>query len=105
MMRFLTSHDGQVLVRMLMAEGAEPELRAITQELRREKDVVIETIFDRAKARGELRPDVRREILMSALVGSVHHRVFALCVPQHAIDVEEHIDLLLDGALTSSTGR
>lgn len=99
MLTFMLSPNGQVMIRMVMAEGAEPELRAIMEDLRREKDALLRQMFARAKARGEIREELRQELLLSMLVGGVHHRIFALCVDPVVIDIEEHVDLLLSGAL------
>lgn len=99
MISFMLSANGQVMIRMIMAEGAEPELRAIVEDLRQEKDALLRQMFARAKARGEICENLRQELFMSLLVGGVHHRLFALCVDPGVIDIEEHVDLLLAGAL------
>jgi AcrR family transcriptional regulator len=99
MIEFLRSADGQVLVRMIMAEGADKDLREIADAVRAEKDAQVEVIITRAKARGELRMNLSAELVISSLVGSLHHRIFALCVEPNVIPVEEHVDLLLYGAV------
>jgi AcrR family transcriptional regulator len=103
MLDFLRSANGQALVRMMMAEGTEDDLRRIVDTLRSEKEGVGELIIERAKARGEVRGDVKTELLLSTLVGGLHHRIFAICVATNEIDLEEHVDLLLYGAVPRAT--
>ena len=100
MLRFLSSANGQVLVRMVMAEGAEPELRALIDSLRCEKDAAIRTVFERAKARGELRPNIPVNVVVSSMVGGLHHRIFAAGEDPATIDLEEHVALILHGVAT-----
>ena len=94
-----TSGYGQAMIRMAMTEGADPELRQIVDSVRASKETMRRQIVDHARARGELRWDVDAELLMSTLIGSLHHSVFALgCAPRQ-LAVEPLVDLLLRGAL------
>lgn len=95
-LRFLASAKGRVLVRMIMAEGADEELRNIVSDVRREKEAKVEGIIERARARGEVRP-IRAEIFMAHLLGGLQHRIFVLGIAPEAIDIEEHVELLLHG--------
>jgi hypothetical protein len=99
MFEFSCSANAQVLVRMMMSEGADDDLHGIVDALRIEKESSANHIFARAKARGEVRDTVGTDLMMSSLTGGLHHRIFAMCRPTSAIDVEEHVDLLLHGAV------
>lgn len=98
MLAFLTSANGQVLVRMVMAGGPEPDLCEILHSMRSDKDAMLERIFRRAKDRGEV-GDVRLDVFLPSLIGGLHHRIYVLGVKPEAIDLGEHVDLLLCGAL------
>lgn len=100
MLRFLAGANGQVLVRMVMAEGAEPELRALIDSLRCEKDASIIRIFERAKARGELRANVSVNVVVSSMIGGLHHRLFAAGDDPSTLDLEEHVGLILHGVMS-----
>lgn len=98
MVAFFTSVSGEALVRMMMTERAEDELRKIVDSLRTAKEAVPRQIFERAKARGELRDDVDGDLLMTTLVGSLHHSIFALCRTPSGARVAALVELLLHGA-------
>ncbi len=95
---FFTSANGEALVRMMMSERSDDELRAIVDSLRSAKDAVPRQILERAVARGELGGDVDGELLMTTLVGSLHHSIFARCQNPPRVRVEALVDLLLYGA-------
>lgn len=98
MRAFLTTANGQVLVRMVMAEGAEPELRSIVDELLGEKDARIGELIALAKARGEICQNISCDVLLASLLGGLVHRLFARSEDAASINLEAHIDLLLYGA-------
>jgi hypothetical protein len=87
------------MVRLMMTEGTERELQRIVESLRSAKEAPPRQIVAAAVARGEIRDGVSADLLMSTLAGAMHHRIFALGVPPHEIEVEPIIDLLLYGAL------
>jgi len=95
----LASSDyGQALIRMNMTEGATGELREIVESVRARKEGMRREILERARARGELRPEVDGELLMSTLVGSIHHSMFARGCAPASLNVEALVDLLVRGA-------
>jgi AcrR family transcriptional regulator len=98
MLRFLSSADGKVLVRMMMTEGTEKDLRKIVDVVRQEKELLASGIFNRAKARGEIRDDVSRDLMMSTMVGSLQHAIFGMGLSPSQKDLESLVDLLLYGA-------
>jgi AcrR family transcriptional regulator len=93
-----SSGYGQALIRMAMTEGASGDLREIVDSVRSRKDAMRRKILDRARARGELRPEVDGELLMTTLVGSIHHSIFAMGCAPSAIDVTALVELLVFGA-------
>lgn len=93
-----SSGYGQALLRMAMTEGTSGDLREIVDSVRQSKEAMRRKIVDRARARGELRPDVDGELLMTTLVGSIHHSLFAMGCAPRAIDVTALVDLLIRGA-------
>jgi AcrR family transcriptional regulator len=99
MLEFLSNTSGQCMVRLMMTEGTERELQRIVESLRSAKEAPPRQIVAAAVARGEIRDGVSADLLMSTLAGAMHHRIFALGVPPHEIEVEPIIDLLLYGAL------
>ncbi len=76
--QFMTSVAGQGVMRMAMAESAEPEVLQICDSIRASREEADRAFLDRAIARGELRDDVDRELLLGLLFGSVHHRLFIM---------------------------
>lgn len=76
--QFMTSVAGQGVMRMVMAESAEPEVLQICDSIRASREEADRAFLDRAIARGELRDDVDRELLLGLLFGSVHHRLFIM---------------------------
>ena len=99
MLEFLLSDNGQVLIRMMMAEGTDKELQQIVDAARAAKSSGIELVLERARERGELRMNLSTELIISSLVGGLHHRMFALSIEPSAIRVEEHVDVLLYGVV------
>lgn len=55
-------------------------------------------ITDRARSRGEIRPDVPVDLIMQALVGSVHLGAFFSSLALDRKRAEALVDLVLDGA-------
>jgi hypothetical protein len=94
---FSLSRGGRALVRMVMAAAAEDEIRKIADSLRSAKEAMPRLIFERARARGEVCSGVDGQLLMTALVGSLHHAIFALGRMPSRAYVEALVDLLLYG--------
>jgi AcrR family transcriptional regulator len=105
MIEFLLSANGQVLVRMMMAEGTDKELQQIVDAARVEKSAGIELVLERARGRGELRMNLSTELIISSLLGGLHHRIFALSIEPTVIRVEEHVDVLLYGVSPQGAAR
>jgi AcrR family transcriptional regulator len=60
------------------------------------------TIFERAKARGEVRPDVDIELLAPALAGIVLHRFFIMGEPPTPSTIEQVVDQIILPAATAA---
>ncbi len=93
-----TTGYGQALIRLAMTERTNGDLRNIVDSLRSAKEATRRQILDRARARGELRPDVDGELLMSTMVGSIHHSIFSIGRAPRELALEPLVDLLLHGA-------
>jgi AcrR family transcriptional regulator len=98
MVAFLGSPNGQVFIRLMMTEGADDDLRAVADSLRDEKEAIATRLVERGRARREIRDDVDVEILLSSLVGGLHHRILVMTPSPKKVDVESHVDLILLGA-------
>jgi AcrR family transcriptional regulator len=96
---FAESSEGQSILRMLLAEGTEPELSEIAVSLRRERACNPKVLIERAVARGELPRGVDGLLLMETLFGAIIQRLFISHEPLVPAFVEQLIDLLLRGAM------
>jgi hypothetical protein len=101
---FLQSREGRVLSRMLNAEGAHPDLAAITRSLRQAHEIVPRAVVERAKGRGELCRDVDPSMFVTLF--------YAGCAQSKGRPVStamrctrDMIDLLLSGALRRAPSR
>jgi AcrR family transcriptional regulator len=99
----LTSAHGQAIMRMLMAEGDDPELLSITRCLREDTAAPPRHIIERAIARGELAPGKHGELLLETMMGAIHHQLFLLREVPDEDTLVRLVDLLLDGALALRT--
>jgi AcrR family transcriptional regulator len=96
---FTQSEVGTAVVRILLAEGSNPEVRALAQAAygdagRRGPWIVLA----RAMERGELKEVVDPSLLLFTIAGAIVHRVF---IEQRATDeafLEQVVDLVLFGA-------
>jgi AcrR family transcriptional regulator len=93
------SPEGQSVIRMLVAEGSDPEVADLIRSLRKEHEDRPRAMLASAVERGELAPGVDHMVLVDAFVGAVHHRTFLM--KEHATEafLERLVDLLLLGAL------
>ncbi len=96
--QFMTSVAGQGVMRMVMAESAEPEVLQICDSIRASREEADRAFLDRAIARGELRGDVDRELLLGLLFGSVHHRLFIMNQRVDDLYLGRIVDFVLLGA-------
>jgi AcrR family transcriptional regulator len=80
----------------LAAEATDdPRLDELVRGFTRVRLEMVEPLFDRAVARGEVRPGVDRELVGDLLVGAVHHRRFISRRPLDDQLAERAVDLVL----------
>jgi AcrR family transcriptional regulator len=91
---------GRSLMRMFAAESSDPEVIAIARSLRERDESPPRRIIEAAVARGELVAGADHTVLLHAMIGALHHRVFFLQEPPDDAFLTRLVDLLLYGALT-----
>jgi AcrR family transcriptional regulator len=94
---FAESSEGRSILRMLLAEGMEPELAEIAASLRREREASPRALVDEAVARGDLARGADAMLLMEALFGAIIQRLFISHEPVNDAFVQRIVDLLLCG--------
>ena len=100
MVEFAQTPEGQSIVRMLYAEGAEPELAEIATALRRDHDAIPKALIGEAIRRGELPRGTDPLLLVETLFGALLHRCFvAAHEPVDGAYLGCLVDLLLRGAV------
>lgn len=94
----MTSTDGRVIARMMMAERSDPDVCCVVERIREERMLIPRKIVQRARERGEIDPSVDAELLLTTLAGGIHHRVFMRSEEPSDVYLEALVDLLLAGA-------
>jgi AcrR family transcriptional regulator len=95
---FFESRRGGSLLRMLLAEGVDPDLRDVAVSMLREEEIALPRALKRAIERGELRRDTDTKVVLFTMVGALLHRVF---IEQASVSegyLQRLVDLLLLGA-------
>jgi AcrR family transcriptional regulator len=90
---------GESLVRMLVAEGSDPEVADIKRSMRKTHGAVEMGCVTRAVARGELPPRTDPRLLLDVFIAAIHHKIFFMGEAPTATFLESLADLLLLGAL------
>jgi AcrR family transcriptional regulator len=98
----LTDHDTTAtLGAVLTAVSTDPEFaHEFREQVVAPKSRVSRTVFERARDRGELRPDVDLDIVVPALAGVVLHQVFLFGATPDATLVERVVDQIILPAVT-----
>jgi AcrR family transcriptional regulator len=93
----LTDHDTtSTFGAVVTAVTTDPEFAAeFREQVVGPKSLVSRTVFERALARGDLRPDIDLDIVVPALAGIVLHRVFVLGEEPDAALIERAIDQII----------
>jgi AcrR family transcriptional regulator len=97
---FMQSPLGTAILRIMMAEGSNPELRALAQNTyqkgRKQGPFLV---LQRAIARGELKTEVDPSMVLFTVAGAIIHRVFV----EHGVAdnayLSKVVDLILLGAI------
>ena len=92
--------QGKALMRGLQAEAFTPELLGISRRLRKQEQDLYAQIFERARARKELRAGVDNDLLMSALEGAFMQRYLFTSRLVTDAEAAKMVDLVLLGALS-----
>jgi AcrR family transcriptional regulator len=104
--QFVQSPLGTGALRMLLAEGANPDVREVAASmLRRQETEGPRALFDLAITRGELPPDTDVQLVLSTVAGALMHRAFIEQKPLSGGFVDKVVDLVLDGASRSRPKR
>lgn len=90
---------GRSLVRMFAAESSDPEVIALARSLRDRNESPPRRLIEAAVARGELAVGVDHTVMLHALIGALHHRLFFMQEPPDEAFLTRLVDLLLLGAL------
>ncbi|MCA2997549.1 MAG: TetR/AcrR family transcriptional regulator [Rhodocyclaceae bacterium] len=96
---FLQSPTGTAVVRILLAEGSNPELRLLANKAYgNASDRAPFALLAQAKARGEIAPDVDASTLLFTIAGALMHRVFVEQGRATVTYIAQVVDLVLKGA-------
>ena len=66
----------RAIMHAFLLGNPDPEMQAIIQRMREERPVIPRVVFERAVKRGELPKGSDTELIGSALLGPIHHRVY-----------------------------
>jgi AcrR family transcriptional regulator len=93
---------GESIVRMLVAEGSDPEVADIKRSMRKLHGAAPAGVVSRAVDRGELPPGADPRMLLDVFIGAIHHKIFFMGEAPTDAFLESLADLLLLGALATS---
>jgi AcrR family transcriptional regulator len=105
MAKTVSSPIGRGLMRILESEDKPKELESIGEALRSEFDAMPRRIVHAALERGEIAPSCDGEVLIGALVATIHHRIFALRRPVDEAFLHRLVTMLLDGVLMAKARK
>jgi AcrR family transcriptional regulator len=96
---FMQSRLGTALIRIMLAEGGNPEVRALANAAYSEADkhgpwIVIQRALKRGEIRGQLDPS----LMLFSIAGAIMHRVFVEQRDAPNEFIEQVVDLVLYGA-------
>jgi AcrR family transcriptional regulator len=70
------SDIGRGVMKTLLADGAQPEVRVLVEGLLRRRASGPAVLFQRARERGELPPDADVPMALAVIAGAISHRLF-----------------------------
>jgi AcrR family transcriptional regulator len=97
MVDFLTSFEGQFVIRLLLLQQPEPELATLAKELQRGSSAQAAALGEAAVARGELSRSADFGVILDMLSGAVHGRLFMKNEPVDAVVLAGMVDILMRG--------
>jgi AcrR family transcriptional regulator len=92
---FLLSSVGEALVQLAIVSKHAPEIGFFHQEYWRQRRALLQPMFDRAIARGEVSPQADLQLLLETLIGVFYVRAFVLGEPLDETLPERVVDLVL----------
>jgi AcrR family transcriptional regulator len=97
---FMQSPLGTAIVRIMMAEGANPELRALAQNTYQEgRKQGPFLVLQRAIERGELKTEIDPAMVLFTVAGAIIHRVFV----EHGVASNDYLSKVVDLILLGAT--
>lgn len=94
---FLQSSVGQAIVQTAIVAGYAPSLNSFHKDYWRQRHALLQPLFERAIARGELSPQTDIQLLFEMLIGAFYVRAFGLREPLDETLPERIVDLMLSG--------
>lgn len=96
---FVESAQGMAVLRTLLAEGTNPDVREIAASMFRQQETAgPRLVFKRAMARGDLAADTDVKLVLTTIAGALMHRILIEQVRVTEVFIERLIDLVLLGA-------
>jgi AcrR family transcriptional regulator len=96
---FMQSPAGAAIVRIMLAEGSNPEMRALGDMAYREASGVGPwAVVKRAQTRGDFQSKIDPSLVLFTLAGAMLHRVFVEKRDAPEAFLEQVVDLVLEGA-------
>ena len=101
---FITTPLGQLLLQLALRDDL-PEDRDVRDQFWAERFTTGQTVLQRARDRGELRPGVNAQLTTETLLGGLYVRLLLTREPIDGTVIEHLVDLILDGIATPGTAR
>jgi AcrR family transcriptional regulator len=95
---FLQSSVGQAIVQMAVVAVHTPSINTIHRDYWQRRRMLLQPLFERAIARGELSPQMDFQLLIETLIGVFYVRAFGLREPLDETLPERVVDLVIFGA-------
>jgi AcrR family transcriptional regulator len=99
---FITTPLGQVLLQLALRDDL-PEDRDVRDQFWAERFTVGQTVLQRARDRGELRPGVNGQLTIETLLGGLYVRLLLTREPIDGTLTEQLVDLILAGVAAPGT--
>jgi AcrR family transcriptional regulator len=101
---FITTPLGQLLLQLALRDDL-PEDRDVRDQFWAERFSTGQTVLQRARDRGELRPGVNAQLTIETLLGGLYVRLLLTREPIDDTLIEHLVDLVLAGIATPGTAQ
>ena len=101
---FITTPLGQLLLQLALRDDL-PEDRDVRDQFWAERFTTGQTVLQRARDRGELRPGVNAQLTTETLLGGLYVRLLLTREPIDGTVIGHLVDLILDGIATPGTAQ